>query len=119
MRLTYNEQIKAEFILKNLIQSKTPISYSEFAFRLELTGHRKINRVLKWLEQITLEDVITREPIRASMIFSKLTPGLPSPGYFDFCKEIGLFDWKKDPSEGQKFINSQQKALFSSKKAYK
>ena len=119
MRLTINQQDMAQVILENLIQTKTPISYAEFALRLELTGPQKINRVIKWLEQITLEDASKGAPVRASMVFSKLNLGLPSSGFFEFCKEIGLFDWNYEPSRAQNFIQSQQKALFSTKTACK
>ena len=119
MRLTCNQQVMAKAILENLIQTKTPISYAEFALRLELTGPQKINRVIKWLEKITLEDASKGAPIRASMVFSKFHSGLPSSGFFEFCKEIGLFNWNNEPSRAQYFIQSQQKALFSKKTACK
>ena len=38
MRLTFNQQFMAQAILENLIQTKTPISHAEFAWRLELIG---------------------------------------------------------------------------------
>ena len=113
MRLTFKEQILANVILESLIQTETPVSYSEFALRLELNGPQKINRIMKWLEQITVEDASLEEPVRASMVFSRVTPGLPSYGFFAFCKEIGLFDWKEKPLRAKKFIKSQQKELFS------
>ena len=71
MRLTINQQDMAQVILENLIQTKIPISYAEFASRLELTGPQEINRIIDWLEQITLEDVFKGAPFRASMVFSK------------------------------------------------
>ncbi len=119
MRLTLNQQVIAQVVLENLIQTKTPVSYAEFALRLELTGPQKIHRIIKWLEQITLEDASKGVPVRASMVFSKLHLGLPSSGFFEFCKEIGLFDWNNEPSRAQNFIQYQQKALFSKKTACK
>ena len=92
MRLTFNQQFMAQAILENLIQTKTPISYAEFALRLELIGPQKINRVIKWLEKITLEDASNGATIRASIVFSKFHPNLPSSGFFEFCKEIGLLN---------------------------
>ena len=91
MNLTLEEQILANVILQNLIEKRTPVSYSDFSSLLELSGPQKINRIVKWLEQITLEDAHAGNPLRASMIFSKQTPELPSPGFFLFCEKIGQF----------------------------
>ena len=119
MQLTFNEQNMAQEILENLIQTKIPISYAKLALLLELTSTQKINRIVKWLEQITLENASKEAPVRVSMFFSKLNLGLPSSSFFEFCKEIGLFDWKNKRSRAQIFIQSQQKALLSTKTAYK
>ena len=115
MQLTLDEQLKAEIILQSLIQTRTTISYSDFAVCMRLMGAQKINRIIKWLEKITIEDMHAGMPLRACMVFSKQTPGLPSYGFFSFCAEIGVFDWQNDPSRAQIFIQSQKDMLFSAK----
>ena len=112
MQLTLDEQQKAEIILQSLIQKKTAISYSDFVDCMRLTGPHKINRIVKWLEKITLEDMRGDLPLRACMVFSKQTPGLPSLGFFSFCAEVGAFDWQNDLSKAQIFVQSQQDMLF-------
>ena len=113
MQLTSNEHLKAEIILQSLIQTKTAISYSEFAVCVKLTGPQKINRIVTWLEKITLEDMRAGRPLRACMVFSTQTPGLPSSGFFSFCAEIGVFDWQYNPAKARIFTQSQQEMLFS------
>ncbi len=115
MPLTSDEQLKAEIILQSLIQTKTTISYSDFAVCIRLKGPQKINRIVEWLEKITLEDIRAGMPLRACMVFSKQTPGLPSPGFFFFCAKIGVFDWRNDSSKAQIFTKSNQNLLFSNK----
>ena len=118
MNLTLEEQILANVILQDLIEKRTPVSYSDFSSLLGLSGPQKINRIVKWLEQITLEDAHAGNPLRASMIFSKQTPGLPSPGFFLFCKKIGLIECQNKSSVAQEFIESQKSKLFSMRKVY-
>ena len=69
MNLTLEEQILANVILQDLIEKRTPVSYSDFSSLLELSRPQKIYRIVKWLEQITLEDAHAENPLRASMIF--------------------------------------------------
>ena len=113
MQLTSDEHLKAEIILQSLIQTRTAMSYSDFAVCMKLTGPQKISRIVSWLEKITLEDIRAERPLRACMVFSKQTPGLPSSGFFSFCAEIGVFDWQNDPANAQIFNQSQQEMLFS------
>ena len=115
MKLTLNEQKKAQLILEILIQTRRPVSYNEFASSLGLSGPKKINRIVLWLEQITIEDMHAKMPIRACMVFSKHTPCVPSSGFFIFCARIGLYDWQNDYSKALIFIETQQKALYSTK----
>jgi hypothetical protein len=113
MQLTSDEHLTAEIILQSLIQTRTAMSYSDFAVCMKLTGPQKINRIVTSLEKITLEDMRAGRPLRACMIFSKQTPGLPSPGFFSFCAEIGVFDWQNDLAKARIFTQSQQEMLFS------
>ena len=115
MQLTLDEQLNAGIILQSLIITRTTISYSEFADCLKLTGPQKINRIVAWLEKITLEDICAGMPLRACMVISKQTPGLPSSGFFLFCAEMGIFDWQNDFTKAQIFINSQKDMLFSAR----
>ncbi len=112
MQLTLDEQQKAEIILQSLIKTRTAISYGDFTVCMRLTGPQKINRIVKWLEKITIEDMRAGMPLRACMVFSKQTPGLPSTGFFSFCAKIGVFDWQNDLSKAQIFTQSQQDILF-------
>ena len=116
MNLKLEEQILANVILQDLIEKRTPVSYSDFSSLLELRGPQKINRIVKWLEQITLEDAHAGNPLRASMQYSKQTPGLPSPGFFLFCEKIGLIECQKKSFAAQEFIESQKNKLFSMRK---
>ena len=115
MPLTSDEQLKAEIILETLIQTNTTVSYSDFAVCMKLKGPQKINRIVEWLEKITLEDMRAGMPFRACMVFSKRTPGLPSSGFFSFCAKIEAFDWQNDPLKARIFVQSHQNSLFSAK----
>ena len=48
MNLTLEEQILANVILQDLIEKRTPVSYSDFSSLLELSGPQKINPIVKW-----------------------------------------------------------------------
>ncbi|MDA9190600.1 hypothetical protein N9P07_04090 [Alphaproteobacteria bacterium] len=113
MELTIEEKNKAEVIIETLILARKSISYSDLASHLGLSGAQKINRIVNWLEEITWQDMKDNKPLRASMVFSKRTPGLPAPGFFNYCTKIGVFNWKMDSENARIFIKSQQLALYS------
>ena len=73
-----------------VIKNKDQITYNALAATANMTGPQKIHRLTSWLEQLMAEDYHNDQPLRAAVVISKASGGLPAPGFFDKAKELGL-----------------------------
>ena len=73
-----------------VIKNKDQITYKALAATANMTGPHKIHRLTSWLEQLMAEDYQNDQPLRAAVVISKASGGLPAPGFFDKAKELGL-----------------------------
>ena len=73
-----------------VIKNKDQITYNALAATANMTGPHKIHRLTSWLEQLMAEDYHNDQPLRAAVVISKASGGLPAPGFFDKAKELGL-----------------------------
>lgn len=78
--------------LCEIARTTQPITYQAFAKRLELSPPNTINQLTVALEQLIDEDVAAGQPFIAALVISKARAGLPGRGFFEYTKEIGLFD---------------------------
>ena len=76
--------------IMTVIKNKDQITYNALAATANMTGPQKIHRLTSWLEQLMAEDYHNDQPLRAAVVISKASGGLPAPGFFDKAKELGL-----------------------------
>lgn len=69
-----------------------PVTYQAFAKRLDLSPPNTVHQLTVALEQLIDEDVAADRPLIAAPVISKARAGLPGRGFFEYTKEIGLFD---------------------------
>ena len=78
--------------LCEIAQTAQPITYQAFAKRLELSPPNTIHQLTVALEQLIDEDAAANRPLIAALVISKARAGLPGRGFFEYTKEIRLFD---------------------------
>ena len=72
--------------LARLAASGETIGYGALAAELGV----RIGDLTAALEATMAEDAACGEPLRAALLFGKLTNGLPARGYFDRAAELGV-----------------------------
>lgn len=85
-------QIRAEMALASMAASNRLITYAELADAAGIEGRHRINRLTVWLEELIELDAKSGQPLRAARVISQSRGGLPAPGFFIKCAELGLYD---------------------------
>ncbi len=78
-------------ILDGAARSGATLTYLQVAERAGLAGPGRIARVAAALERTILEDHAAGRPLRAAVAVSRVRDGLPAPGFFQLCREIGRY----------------------------
>ena len=84
-------QSRAEMTLATAQQANQTITYSELANAAAIPNPHRINKLTKWLESTMRIDHAAGEPLRAALVISRNRGGLPAPGFFILCSELGLY----------------------------
>jgi hypothetical protein len=79
-------------VLHSLAAEGRTITYRELAERAEIPPPQRIHRLTFALEHLIREDHAAERPLLAVLAVSKATDGLPGPGFFHLCAELGLYD---------------------------
>ena len=82
---------RAEMALASARQANQIITYAELADAAAIPNPRRIYKLTKWLENIVRRDHAAGEPLRAALVISRKRGGLPAPGFFLLCGELGLY----------------------------
>ena len=90
-------QIRAEMALTAAAASNRLITYAELADAASIEGVHRIHRLTAWLEDRLEADAKAHNPLLAARVISRSRGGLPAPGFFMKCAELGLYD---GPHEG-------------------
>ena len=90
-------QIRAEMALTAAAASDRLITYAELADAAGIEGVHRIHRLTAWLEDRLEADAKAHKPLLAARVISRSRGGLPAPGFFMKCAELGLYD---GPHEG-------------------
>ena len=67
------------------------ITYAELANAAKIPNPHRIHKLTKWLENSMRVDHEAGKPLRAAMVISRNRGGLPAPGFFILCGELGLY----------------------------
>lgn len=83
-------QIKVEMALFSLISTKAMITYDELARTADIPPPHRIHKLTFFLEELMAVDAEAGQPLRSAVVISKVRGGVPAPGFFDCCRQLGL-----------------------------
>ncbi len=84
-------QLRAEMALATAQQANRTITYAELADAATIPNPHRIHKLTKWLESSMRKDHAAGAPLRAALVISRKRGGLPAPGFFILCGELGLY----------------------------
>lgn len=79
------------------------VTYAELADAAGITGNHRINRLTSWLETELEREVAAGAPLLTARVISRARGGLPAPGFFLKCAELGLYGGPPDGAEAFAF----------------
>ena len=85
-------QHRAEMALATAQQANQTITYAELADAASIPNPYRIHKLTEWLENSMRRDHAAGEPLKAALVISRKRGGLPAPGFFLLCGELGLYD---------------------------
>ena len=101
-------QIRAEMALESTIQTQQCLNYAALAEAARIPAPHRIHKLTGWLEAVITRDHHSGKPLRAAAVISRWRNGLPAPGFFDQCRDLGLYD---GPSRGEAAAAFHQQLL--------
>ena len=85
-------QSRAEMALATAQQANQTITYAELADAATVPNPHRIHKLTEWLENSMRRDHAAGEPLKAALVISRNRGGLPAPGFFILCGELGLYN---------------------------
>ncbi len=95
-------------VLARYVRERRTLTYGALAAEIGLDGAGRIQRVTSMLERMMEEDTALRRPLRAAVVLSRRSYGLPARGFFEKATELG--HEIEDPAA---FHAAQLSALFA------
>ncbi len=89
-------QYRAEMALASVIAADKLITYAELAEAAIVPPPHRIHKLALWLEKTLLSDHHAGHTLRMARVISRSRDGLPAPGFFIKCRELGLYDGPDD-----------------------
>ncbi|MDC1382409.1 hypothetical protein N8500_02880 [Candidatus Puniceispirillum sp.] len=105
-------QQRATMILANACQAKQTITYTELVHSANVPKPHRIDKLTTWLESTMCEDNAAGTPLRAALVISRNRGGIPAPGFFMLCDELGLYHGPPNGPEATQFHNATITDLF-------
>ena len=96
-------QSRAEMALATAQQANQTITYAELADAATVPNPHRIHKLTEWLENSMRMDHAAGEPLRAALVISRNRDGLPAPGFFLLCSELGLYQGSVSGPRAVKF----------------
>lgn len=101
--------------LEELRLSGATSTYQEIAHNVEVPGPARIHQLTNALEDLIREDAGANAPLRAAVAISRARDGLPGPGFFTLCQELGLYFGPVNGPQAAFFHDLQLKRLYESR----
>ena len=102
--------------LATAYRAKQIITYAELADAANIPNPHRIHKLTSWLESTMREDHAAGAPPRAALVISRNRRGLPAPGFFFLCNELGLYQGTPNGLDAAKFHQTAINVLFSDPK---
>ena len=96
-------QHRAEMALASVIDADRLITYAELAAAAAIPLPHRIHKLTLWLETSLVADHQAGAKLRAARVISRNRGGIPAPGFFIKCRELGLYDGPTDGPLAQAF----------------
>ena len=90
-------QQRAAMALSAAAAAERLVTYAELADAAGITGKHRINRLTAWLEAELEREVGAGARRLSARVISRARGGIPAPGFFLKCAELGIYD---GPPEG-------------------
>ncbi len=103
---------RAEMALASAQQARRTITYAELAETAGVMAPQRIHQVTIWLEATIRQDHHAGLPIRAALVISRNRFGLPAPGFFETCREVGAYDGPARGNVAAEFHKALLRQLF-------
>ena len=84
-------QRRVEMALATAQRARQIITYAELADAAKIPQPHRIHKLTQWLENSMRRDHAAGKPLRAAIVISRNRGGLPAPGFFALCGELGLY----------------------------
>lgn len=91
---SYLERL-TELLERARLQQQT-LTYLEVADALAMPGPKRIQKTTRLLETLLRRDAEAGRPLRAALVISRTSSGLPGRGFFERAQQLGLHDGR-DP----------------------
>ena len=99
-------QRRVEMALASAQRANQTITYAELADAARIPKPHRIHKLTQWLENSMRKDYAAGEPLRAALVISRHRDGLPAPGFFLLCGELGLYQGAVSGQCAVKFHNA-------------
>jgi hypothetical protein len=96
-------QVRAEMALAAAAAADRLITYAELADAAGISGQHRVHRLTVWLETRLEREVGSGGPMLSARVISRARGGLPAPGFFMKCAELGLYDGPPDGPQAYAF----------------
>ena len=94
---------RAIMALASIAEANALVTYAELADAAGIPAPHRINKLAMWLEDLLEADHAAGQPLRAARVISRSRGGLPAPGFFIKCKELGIYDGPVDGGHAYSF----------------
>ena len=105
-------QRRAEMALATAQQANQTITYAELADAASIPNPHRIHKLTEWLENSIRKDQKAGKPLRAALVISRKRGGLPAPGFFILCRELGLYQGAVSGQHASRFHKTTINALW-------
>ena len=116
MSLPTNEdhgwQNRAEMALASATSLGRIVTYAEIANAADIPAPQRIHKLALWLESTMRQDHAAGQPLRAALVISRSRNGLPAPGFFLLCQELGIYQGTKTGADATQFHQNMIAALM-------
>lgn len=100
-------QARAEIALLVALKTAQPISYEALATAAEIPLPHRIHKLTLWLEHIMAEDVAAGQPLRATIVVSRLH-NWPARGFFEAAQRLGILAADMPTEQQVDWFHTQQ-----------
>ena len=116
MSLPTNEdncwQNRAEMALASAASLGRIVTYAEMADAANIPAPQRIHKLTLWLETTMRQEHAAGQPLRAALVISRNRNGLPAPGFFLLCRELGIYQGSETGADATQFHQTMIAALM-------